>query len=56
MKKTYLKPSITLTEVMAAQTFLAGSTIVYKVKDEDYDDETMTDLSRNSYSLWDDEE
>ena len=56
MKKVYIAPSMVLFKGVGNYTLLAGSNENYQVMNEDYNDETMTVLGRQSNSLWDDED
>ncbi|MCR4918392.1 MAG: hypothetical protein K5928_01050 [Prevotella sp.] len=56
MKKVYIKP---LTESLTDCTvmdILAGSMFEVKVENDDFNEEIMTSLSRNSNNIWDDDE
>lgn len=52
MKKTYIQPNAEEHTVALEQNLLSGSEIV-TVMSEDYDEDTMTDLSRQTHSIWD---
>ena len=49
----YLKPETKEFQIVAQQTLMAGSTM--QVSSENYDEDTMTDLSRSG-RFYDDEE
>lgn len=54
MKKTYIKPNTIQVVIAITHPLLTASTV--EVKSENYDNETMTDLSRRGNGLWDEEE
>ena len=54
MKKTYIKPNTVQVVIAITHPLLTASTV--EVKRENYDNETMTDLSRRVNGLWDEEE
>lgn len=55
MKKIYCKPSITTVNINKYCGFICTSTV--EVKSENYNEGTMTDLSRRSrFSTWEDNE
>lgn len=55
MKKIYCKPSVVTVKVNSS--FICASTTTVDVKSENYNEETMTDLSRRSrFSTWSDED
>ena len=54
MKKIYCKPSITAVKINSSN-FICASKL--DIKSENYDENTMTDLSRGSrFSSWSDDE
>ena len=53
MKKTYIRPETTIFQMRTHQTIMTTSTVV--VREKEYN-EKMTDLSRRSDSLWDDDD
>jgi len=54
MKKTYIKPNTVQVVIAITHPLLTVSTV--EVKSENYDNETMTDLSRSGNGFWDEEE
>ena len=54
MKKTYIKPNTVHVVIAYTHSLLTGSTV--EVKSENYDSDTMTDLSRSGNGFWDEEE
>jgi hypothetical protein len=53
MKKTYIRPETTIFQMRTHQTIMNTSTVI--VREKEYNEE-MTDLSRRSDSLWDDDD
>lgn len=53
MKKTYIHPETTIFQMRTHQTIMNTSTVI--VREKEYNEE-MTDLSRRSDSLWDDDD
>lgn len=54
MKKAYISPETKTFRMETAQMVMT-STVTYEVKNEEFDKNTMTELSRKS-SIWDEEE
>ena len=54
MKKTYIQPNAELHVVALEQNLMSGSETV-TVMNEDYEEGSMTDLSRESHSIWDED-
>lgn len=55
MKKTYQRPITECVTVMIEKRLLAGSTTQVEVSNENYNEVTMTDLSRTGWNIWDEE-
>lgn len=53
MKKTYIQPNAELHVVALEQNLMSGSSETVTVMSEDYDEGNMTDLSRQTHSIWD---
>lgn len=57
MKKHYNAPMLKVYEIKMVSHLMAASTTTVSVSDEEFDEGTMTSLSRrNGNSLWDDDE
>lgn len=54
MKKTYIQPNAELHVVALEQNLMSGSQTM-TVMSEEYDENTMTDLSRQTHSIWDED-
>jgi hypothetical protein len=55
MKKTYIQPNAELHVVALEQNLMSGSETTMNVMNEVYDEGSMTDLSRESHSIWDED-
>lgn len=55
MKKTYIQPNAELHVVALEQNLMSGSSETVTVMSENYDEGNMTDLSRESHSIWDED-
>lgn len=55
MKKVYIEPLTESITIHTGMTVLTGSVYEVEVKDDDFDEEEMTPLSRKNNNLWDDE-
>ena len=54
MKKTYIQPNAELHVVALEQNLMNGSE-TETVMSENYEEGSMTDLSRESHSIWDED-
>ena len=54
MRKNYITPIIAA--ISANGVNLLSTSCEIEVKNQDYNEETMTDLSRPHYNVWDEEE
>lgn len=55
MKKTYIQPNAELHVVALEQNLMSGSSETLTVMSENYEEGSMTDLSRESHSIWDED-
>ena len=55
MKKTYIQPNAELHVVALEQNLMSGSSETVTVMNENYEEGSMTDLSRESHSIWDED-
>ena len=55
MKKAYIQPNVEQHVVALEQNLMSGSETTVNVMNEVYDESTMTDLSRQTHSIWDED-